>query len=123
MIICRNYKPKNRRKMERKNQSNIAEEFFISRTFNAPRKLVFKLFTEAEHFAQWWGPAGFTMVISKFDLRPGGMLLYKVETPQGMKMSGRFIYEEIIEPEKIVFVNALSDENGGITPAPMLENW
>ena len=49
-------------------------DFVISRVFDAPRELVWKCFTEPEHMSEWWGPKGFTVVASKMDLRPGGML-------------------------------------------------
>ena len=47
-------------------------DFDISRTFDAPRDLVWKAFTEPERMKQWWGPKGFTVIASNMDLRPGG---------------------------------------------------
>jgi uncharacterized protein YndB with AHSA1/START domain len=53
---------------------NIAgRELMISRILNAPRELVFKVFTEPEHIKNWWGPDGFTNTIFKIDVKPGGV--------------------------------------------------
>jgi len=93
------------------------KELVIARTFNAPRALVWKAFTEAEHLAQWWGPKGSEIKVNKLQFQPGGIFLYSMEMA-GKMMWGRFIYKEIIAPEKIIFINSFSDENGGITANP-----
>jgi len=99
------------------------KEFEISREFNAPREVVFNLLTKAEHLKHWWGPKELKMGTTKVDLRPGGMFHYSMIAPDGTEMWGRFIYHEIIPPEKIVFVNSFSDERGGITRHPMAPKW
>lgn len=98
-------------------------EFTISRTFNAPRELVYKVFSEAEHLAQWWGPKGFKMMVTKLDFKPGGVFHYSMQSPEGMEMWGRFVYQEMVKPERIVFVNSFSDKDGNITRAPFSPNW
>jgi uncharacterized protein YndB with AHSA1/START domain len=100
-----------------------AEEFVIERTFDAPRDLVFKAWTEPERLAQWWGPKGFTMISTKVDLRPGGVFHYDMRGPDGKEMWGKFVYREIVPPEKMVFIVSFSDENGGITRHPMAPTW
>jgi uncharacterized protein YndB with AHSA1/START domain len=104
-----------------------AEEFSISRVFDAPRELVWKAYTEADRLAQWWGPKGFTMLVSKLDLRPGGVFHYGMQAPEGSamgsKMWGKFVYREIVAPERLVFVNSFSDEAGGLTRHPLASNW
>jgi uncharacterized protein YndB with AHSA1/START domain len=101
----------------------VEQKFTISRTFNAPRKLVFKAFTEADRMAQWWGPKGFVMEVNNLDLRPGGKYHYCMVSPEGYKMWGLFVYREIVAPERIVFVNSFSDEQGHLTRHPMAPNW
>ncbi len=50
-----------------------AEELlYITRTFNAPRDLVFRAWTEPRLLTRWWGPHGFTLPFCTIDLRPGG---------------------------------------------------
>jgi uncharacterized protein YndB with AHSA1/START domain len=97
--------------------------FEISRVLDAPRELVWKCFTDPQHMKQWWGPKGFTVIQSKMDLRVGGTYLYGMKAPNGQPMWGKFTYREIKAPERLVFENSFSDENGGITRHPMNENW
>ena len=56
------------------------------RVFDAPRDLVWKAFTESERLMQWWGPKGFTMLVAKLDLRPGGVFHYSMRSPDGRAM-------------------------------------
>jgi uncharacterized protein YndB with AHSA1/START domain len=99
------------------------EEFVISRTFDAPRELVWKAFTDPEHMKNWWGPKGFAVRAARMDLRPGGSYHYCMRSPDGRDMWGKFGYREIVAPERIVFVNSFSDEKGGLTRHPMSPTW
>ncbi len=65
---------------------SMAREFIIARVFDAPRDLVWKAWTEAEHLARWWGPKGFPISVVKLDLRPGGVFLYSMRFPEGHEM-------------------------------------
>lgn len=97
--------------------------FVITRTFDAPRELVWKAWTERDRMMQWFGPKGFTMSTAKLDLRPGGIFHYCLRSPDGHEMWGKFVYREIVAPERIVLVNSFSDEKGGITRHPMSASW
>jgi uncharacterized protein YndB with AHSA1/START domain len=108
--------------MENENKP-ATNEFTISRVFDAPRSLVFKAQTEAQHLAKWWGPKGYEMLVAKLDLRPGGLFHYRMRSPEGHEMWGRFVYREIVPPERIVFVNSFSDEKAGIIRAPFAPDW
>ncbi|HEY2754524.1 MAG TPA: SRPBCC domain-containing protein [Pseudolabrys sp.] len=99
------------------------KDFVISRVFDAPRDFLWKAFTEPEHMRQWWGPKGFKVIAAKMDLRVGGTYLYGLESPDGKPMWGKFVYREITPPERLVFINSFSDENGGVTRHPMAPNW
>ena len=99
------------------------EPFVISRVFDAPRDRVWQAWTEAERLKQWWGPKGFTVVHCKLDLRPGGHLHYCLRMPDGNEMWGRFVYREIVKPERLVFVNSFSDPQGGVTRHPGHASW
>ena len=101
----------------------MSEPFVISRVFDAPRDRVWQSWTEVERLKQWWGPKGFTVKQCKIDLRPGGIMHYCLRTPDGHDMWGRFVYREIVKPEKLVFVNSFSDEKGGVTVHPMSPTW
>jgi len=98
-------------------------EFVISRTFNAPRELVWKMFTDPAHLSQWWGPKGFTVRLANMDFRPGGIFHYCLRGPDGSDMWGRFAYREITPPERIVYINSFSDESGGVARHPGHLAW
>lgn len=97
--------------------------FVISRTFNAPRELVWRAFTEGDRMAQWWGPKGFIMRKSSLDLRPGGLYHYGMESPQGQTMWGRFVFQDIDPMDLLSFVVSFSDEDAGMTRHPMAPDW
>jgi uncharacterized protein YndB with AHSA1/START domain len=97
--------------------------FVISRTFGAPRERVWQAWTEVEHLRHWWGPKGFVVHHCTVDLRPRGMMHYCLRSPDGGEMWGRFVYREIVKPERLVWVNSFSDDKGGITKHPMRVDW
>lgn len=97
--------------------------FVVARVLDAPRDLVFKVCTEKEHMAHWWGPKGFALDIVKFEMHPGGTFLYKMSAPNGFEMWGKWIMREVVEPERIVAVTSFSDPEGGITRHPMSADW
>ena len=81
----------------------------IDRTFDAPRALVWKMWTDPVHVAAWWSPAHFTTPVAQMDPRPGGLIHIVMRAPDGMDypFDGRFI--ELDEPERLVirtWVNA-----------------
>lgn len=108
--------------MESKNNTEAAPALVIKRVFNAPRELVFKMWTEAEHLAKWWGPKGFNVEVSKLNVEPGGEFLYCMKG-DGFEMWGKFAYLEVATPEKLVFINSFSDKDGNITRAPFSATW
>lgn len=87
--------------------------FVFTRTFDAPRDLVFKAWTEPERMAAWWGPAGFSNPTCELDVRPGGAIRIDMRAPDGMTfpMKGRF--EEVVEPERLVFVSTAMENEAG----------
>lgn len=93
----------------------------LERTFSAPRDLVFKMFKDSKHLKNWWGPRGWDLPISKMDFRAGGSWLYCMKCVDkdqgqyfGMESWGKAVYKEIIEPEKIVYVDYFSDADGNV---------
>ncbi len=113
--------------MDAKRSSSVTEsqtrEFVISRTFDAPRELMFRVWTDPEHMQRWWGPKGFKVIHSQMDLRPGGSYHYGMRSPDGHDMWGKFVFREIVKPERLVFVNSFSDEKGNVTRHPMHLAW
>ena len=82
-------------------------ELVITRTFDAPRSLVWTVFTDAKHVPNWHiGPAGFTMPICEIDLRPGGVFRYVWRTPQGREFTATGVYREIDPPKRLVYATS-----------------
>ena len=99
------------------------KEFVISRTFDAPASVVWKAWTDREQLMQWFGPKGFVMSAAKLDFRPGGTFHYCLRSAGGKEMWGKFVYREIVAPERIVLVNSFSDEKGNLTRHPNSPSW
>jgi uncharacterized protein YndB with AHSA1/START domain len=99
------------------------DDFVVTRRFSAPRDLVFRAWSEPGHLAHWWGPKGFAMQKLSLDFRPGGVFHYGMSSGNGQMMWGRFVFREIVRPERIVFVLSFSDEAGGVTRAPFNPHW
>lgn len=94
--------------------------FEISRTFNAPRELVFATFSDCEHLKHWWGPKDWTLPVCEMDFRVGGSWLYCMRGPDSaggvMESWGKSVYQDIIFPEKIVSSDNFVDSDGNILP-------
>ena len=81
----------------------------ITRTLNAPRALVWKMFSDPYHLAQWWGPEGYTNRVEKLDFRTGGSWLHVMIGPDGRELPTDNVILEVTEPERIVYRNAPAD--------------
>jgi uncharacterized protein YndB with AHSA1/START domain len=78
-------------------------EIVISRSFDAPRRLVFDAFTNPEHLPNWLlGPDGWTMTICEIDLRPGGQWRFGWRHTDGSDMTMNGVYQAITRPELVV---------------------
>jgi uncharacterized protein YndB with AHSA1/START domain len=106
-----------------KSQPATAREFSITRTFDAPRTLVWQCFTEPERMKEWWGPKGSTIVASKMDLRVGGIYHGAMRDPAGRVMWAKFVYRDIVAPERLVWEHSFSDETGALTRHPLSPTW
>jgi len=87
-------------------------DLVITRVFDAPRELVFKAWTDTRHMAQWWGPKGFTNPVCELDVRAGGAIRIHMRAPNGVVYPMSGVFEEISEPERLVFVSSALDEHG-----------
>ena len=93
------------------------QNLVIERTLEAPPELIWKMWTEPEHFAAWYGPGGATIPVAKMDVRVGGIRLLCMEmtTPDGtMQMWFTGEYLEVIENQRLVYTDSMSDENGNV---------
>lgn len=87
--------------------------FVTRRLLDAPRALVFDVWTKPEHMKRWLGPRSLTMVLCEVDLRVGGGYRYVHRAPDGQEYGFHGEYREIVRPERIVstFVFELMPEH------------
>jgi len=82
---------------------NVDKEIFSSRIFNAPRDLVWEVWTNPEHTAIWWGPKGFTNTIYEMNVKPGGIFKFMMHGPDGVDFPNQISYIEVVKPERLVY--------------------
>jgi uncharacterized protein YndB with AHSA1/START domain len=85
-------------------------EIVLSRTYAAPRELVFEAWIDPVHVAEWWGPEGFTTTILEMDPRPGGTWRFIMHGPDGVDYPNRIDYLEIRRPERLVYTHRSDEE-------------
>jgi uncharacterized protein YndB with AHSA1/START domain len=93
-----------------------ASDIVITRVFDAPRRLVWTVWTDPEHVAQWWGPAQFTAPRCEVDLRVGGRYLLCMRSPQGRESYTGGEFREIVAPERLVYTQCIADADGNLLP-------
>ena len=87
----------------------------LTRTFDASRDLLWRMWTDPREFAAWYGPDGATVEALEYDVRPGGrrVVRMEVETPNGsMVMSFAGEFREVVEPERLTYTEAHADQDG-----------
>jgi uncharacterized protein YndB with AHSA1/START domain len=93
-------------------KSKAVQKVLVQHTFDAPRDVVFKAWTDPKYVAIWWGPHGFTSPVCELDVRPGGALRIHMRGPDGAIYPMTGVYKEIVRPERLVFTGAALDEKG-----------
>ena len=89
-------------------------ELVITRTFAAPREILFKMWTDPNHMAQWWGPHGFTNPVCNLDVRAGGAIRIDMRGPEGTVYPMTGTFREIVRPERLVFTAEALDQSGTV---------
>jgi uncharacterized protein YndB with AHSA1/START domain len=89
-----------------------AREIVITRVFDAPRELVFEMWTDPKHLVHWWGPRGFTTTIQEMDVRPGGLWRKIMHGPDGANYPNHSVFLEVVRPERLVFTHGGRREGG-----------
>ncbi len=88
--------------MNKRDAEAQSAELLITREFNAPRDLVWSVWTDPKHAMQWWGPRGFTTPLYESDLRPGGTVRVHMRAPDGTIYPSVGTFEEVVAPERLV---------------------
>jgi uncharacterized protein YndB with AHSA1/START domain len=95
-------------------------ELVITRIFEAPRRLVFEMWTEPEHLVCWWGPRGCTTISGRMDVRPGGAWSRLMRARDGSLICKHGVYREIVMPERLVFTYVTDDAAGDPGPETLV---
>jgi uncharacterized protein YndB with AHSA1/START domain len=100
--------------------ADARHELTIRRTFDAPRALVFKAWTEPRHLARWSCPRGFVFTGNTGDLRVGGAFAASMRSPEGGDHRLCGVYREIVPPQRLVFTHAWLGEDGKPGPQTLV---
>ena len=93
----------------------------IERSFDDPIDLVWRMWTDPDHFRAWFGPDGVTIPVAKLDVRVGGsrLVCMEMQSPEGpaqMWFTGEFL--EVVANERLVYTESVSDESGNLGEHP-----
>jgi uncharacterized protein YndB with AHSA1/START domain len=89
-------------------------ELVLTRVIDAPRELVFRMWTDPAHLAKWWGPKALTNPMCEIDPRPGGALRIVMRAPDGTDYPMAGMFREVVAPERLVFTNCALDRDGKV---------
>ena len=121
--------------------SGSDRELVLTRLIAAPRRSLYRCWTEPELLTRWFTPPPFRTVRAELDLRPGGSNLIVMQGPDGSEFPNRGIYLEIVENERLVFTDAyvsawepsekpfmtaiitFADEPGGTRYTALVRHW
>ncbi len=104
--------------METKSDLNLttsAKEIKFERILDAPIDLVFDVFSDPEHLANWFGPEGFTITTHEMNFREGGKWLFTMHGPDGIDYPNIVKYTKIEAPNLIEFDQGGEDITEGIS--------
>jgi uncharacterized protein YndB with AHSA1/START domain len=95
--------------MTRISDEKLADKpLVISRVFAAPREVVFKAWSSAEHIKRWFSPEGAEVSEAEVEFRPGGAIAVCMRLPDGTEHWSRGRFGEIVAPEKLTFEGEVS---------------
>lgn len=103
-------------------QQTAAPVFVINRSFDAPRAQVFDSWTTPALLATWLPPAGFGMTYSRDDIRPGGDVRF-VLSQGDVAMHVQHVYEEVVRPDRLVYLQRFTDGAGNVARQPGAPTW
>jgi uncharacterized protein YndB with AHSA1/START domain len=91
--------------MENVKNDTANRELLLTRRLKAPVSLVWEVWSDPKHIAQWWGPDGFTNTIHAMDFKPGGVWNLTMHGPDGTDYKNRSVFREIVPFKKIVYMH------------------
>jgi len=104
-------------------ESTGKEKFVINRAFDAPLDLMFKMWSDPDHFSKWLAPAGSQMKFIRADVKAGESTFYCMTNNAGVEMYGRATYLEVSSPNRLVYTQQFCDKDEKISRHPMAPTW
>lgn len=101
--------------------SGTTYQLLLEREFNASRDLVYEVWSEPKHLANWWGPTGFSMPFCDVDFRVGGQYRICMRSPEGEDHWLRGEYKVIDRPQRLVFTWLRENPDGSIWCEALVE--
>jgi uncharacterized protein YndB with AHSA1/START domain len=78
------------------------QEVLLTWTFDAPRQLVFRAYTDPQMIPKWWGPRELATTVERFDTQPGGIWRVVQHDPEGNEHAFHGVFHEVSPPQRIV---------------------
>lgn len=94
-------------------ENTADREIIITRLLNAPRELVFQVWTDPAQVGLWWGPKGFTNTIHEMEVKPGGVWRFTMHGPDGTDYPNKIEFLEVEPPQRLVYVHGGEDDSEG----------
>ena len=91
--------------------STADREILITRSFQAPRELVWEAWTDPSHVVHWWGPTGFTNTIHEMNVKPGGVWRFIMHDPDGTDFPNRIVFKEVVKPTLLMYSHDSDKDN------------
>lgn len=98
------------------------DKFVINRSFDTPIDKMFDMWTKPEHIARWLAPAGFETHFLRADITTGGSTFCRMSS-SAFTLHGRFQYQDVRRPDRIVYLQQFCDENENVIRHPMAPDW
>jgi uncharacterized protein YndB with AHSA1/START domain len=98
--------------MSARNSIDLDDPLAIAgtRLLDAPRELVWKVWTDPKHLAQWWGPDGCRTTTSAYECKPGGVWRFVMHAPDGRDFKNLITFEIVEPPERLVYRHGGDDD-------------
>lgn len=84
----------------------------LTRLLDAPRELVFDVWTDPKHLEKWWGPAGFSITDHGMDVKPEGTWRFDMHHAEYGDFPNLIVYEEVVRPERLVYSHGSGVDDG-----------
>jgi len=99
----------------------MADDYVLERVFDAPRAMVWRVWTDPDLLARWYGP-GVDTIIHEYDLRAGGVWKNEMKWGENSDLS-KMEFQEVVTQEKLVWRHYSTDANWAVQANPMMPDW